>query len=440
MASKGGIGTFVTEDHELATDSLDLFTPPTVEGTQIAGKVQTYYLHGPITNSGPYEFIIPNDSNDFTQLDFTQLHGCCEVTKADGTVLAEADKVSVINNFPQTLFKQIELYLNNVCVSDLTAPTYPYKTFIENHLTYDNDLKTTTLEAKEMYIKDTVGKESAIATGLADTKSGLSLRKVLIQGKKIFFDMKIHLDFLQSKRYLLPGVEMKLKLIRNDDAFSIMADAVGPKIKMNSLELKVRRITIDPMVATAIESRLATTPALYPIAQSKIKTYLLNSGIQSQQISQITRGKLPRSFIIGFVSAASYDGSITTNPFIFKHFNLNYLQVFVNGEPIFMKAMTPKWDDGSYVEQYTWFQNNIGLHQHVSNGITLDEYRSNTCLFPFDLTPDWCNNVYGHGSEQGAIDISIAFTKPLTENVMMLFYATYDETVVIDKDRNISIV
>ena len=109
MANKSGIGTFVTDEFELATDSLDLFSVPAIDQSQISGRTQTYYLHGHINDSGPYEIIMPNDSNEFTQLDSIRLNGEVEIVKADNSALAEADVVSVVNNFPQTLFRQVEI-------------------------------------------------------------------------------------------------------------------------------------------------------------------------------------------------------------------------------------------------------------------------------------------------------------------------------------------
>ena len=439
MANKSGVGTFVNEEFELATDSLDLFSVPSVEQAQISGRTQTYYLHGHINDAGPYEIIMPNDSNEYTQLDSIRLCGEVEVVKADNTDLADADVVSVVNNFPQTLFRQVEVYLNNTCVNDLSTPTYPYKAYLENHLSYDRDVKLTTLRAREMYIADGVGTEESVADAIKLATGGIKLRSVLIKGKKVFFDMKLHIDFLQSRRHLIPGVEMKFKFIRNDDKFSLLAAAAGPKIKIHHLELTARKIVIDPVVANAIETKLSSTPVCYPIAHSKIKNFLLNANTQSQHVAQIYRGKLPRSFIMCMVPAKAYDGDITSNPFVFKHFDLNYFNVFINGDPIHPKAIQPKWDDGSCLKQYSWMLYNIGLHQNASNAITFEDFKSNSVFFPYDLTPDLCNSYYAHGVENGTIDVSLAFKNPIPANVMLLFFATFDEAVVIDKARNVTL-
>jgi len=204
--------------------------------------------------------------------------------------------------------------------------------------------------------------------------------------------------------------------------------------------LNVRKITVEPMVSAAIEAKLSSTPIIYPVAHSKIKTFLINTGIKTLNISNIIRGKLPRSFILSFVTAKGCDGACTHDPFLFENFGINYMNLFINGDPIHAKAIQPDWDNGNIVKQYSWLLDNIGLHQHVSNGITLDEFKSNSCFFPYDLTPDLCNSYNSHGIEQGNLDINLGFKTELTENIIMIVYATYDECVTIDKSRNVTVV
>ena len=437
MADKSGVGTLVNELHELATDSLDLFTFPSVEQAQISGRTQTYYLHGTLTDTGPFEFHMPNESNEYTKLDSIRLYGEVEVVKADNNALTAGELVSVVNNFPQTLFRQVECTLNNVCVNDLSTNTYAYKAFLENHLSYGNDMKKTTLRSREMYYKDA---EGTLAEQFANAESGVAKRKLEITGKTVRFDMPLHIDFLHTNRYLIPGVEMKIKLQVNDTNFCLITEAAGPKIKFKALELTARKIIVDPAVSASIENALNSKQACYPVAHSKIKTHLLNSGTQSHNLSQVFRGKLPRSFIIGMVSSKAFDGAHNANGFKFEHFDLKQLQVFVDGEPIHPKAMEPEWEDNKMIKQYSWFLDNIGLHNKDTVGITLEDFKSHSCFFPYDLSPDLCNAYYSHGTKQGTIDVSLSFKAPLKENVTVLFYATFDEAVTIDKLRNVTVI
>ena len=443
MPDTKGVGTYVNELYEgNASDSIvDLFNSPPVDLIQIHGREQTVYPTANLTD-GPIEFLIPTDFTDFTALDKTRLEGEIEICKiSDGSEFANTDKVSICNLLPHSLFKQIECSINEFQVNDLSTPTYPYKAYIETHLTYNEEMKNTTLKDCEFYIKDTPGKEHSTAiTG--DTKNdGFVNRQALFlgAGKKMHFSIVPHIDFFHCPRYLIPGCDVKLKFIRNDDTFSLIEDTAVAKIKLNNLRLKVRRITLAPEVSSKVESLLNSDTAKYPICASKIKTWLINSGTKSTVISQMVRGKLPRSFILGFINAKSVDSNIAKNPFVFEHFKLNYLNVQVNAEPINNPVLQPNYATENYTREYAWFLDNLGLHQNLTIGITKEDFKHNSCFYPFDLSPDLNNNITLHGIESGTIDAHIGFETALTENIYLMMIASYDEIISIDKNRNVTI-
>jgi hypothetical protein len=255
MPDTKGIGTFVTDEHELATDGIDLFGVPQAEVSIVHGKNITIYPSGPITDDGNFEFILPNDSNEYTMLHRTTIYGEVEVLKKDGTALvAGTDSVSCVNNFPQALFQQISVYLNGQQINDLSTQTYGFKAFIESHLTYDTNIKETTLAATEMYIKDKVGEETNFATAIAKGASGMKKRSDKITGKRVYFDIVPHVDFLQSTKFLLPGVEMIVKLKQNSPDFCLIHNgAAGDYIvKVHKLHMCTRRVTLDPRVASTL--------------------------------------------------------------------------------------------------------------------------------------------------------------------------------------------
>lgn len=441
MGDKQGIGTFVNEAHELATDTLDLFSVPPVESALIHGKQVTVYPASVLTSQGPIEFIITSDSTDFTALNQTRLEGEVEITKPDGNAIGDGDKISICNLFPQSLFKQIECSIKGFQINDLSTPTYHYKSYIETHLTFPEDVKSTRLKACSLYVKDDVGVENSkllADTDAAKANKGFVQRKAFFKGKKLFFSVPLHIDFFQCPRLLIPGCEVKLKFIRSDDNFSFITDNVDAKITLNNLVLKIRRITADSSILNAIESKLSSTPAIYPICKSVIKSHLLNKGTTNHHISQFIRGKLPRSFILSFVNAKAYDSNRAFNPFVFENFDLNYLNVYINGEPLCPSVFQPDFANDKFTREYQWFNDNIGLQHAGSNGITKEEFKANSCFFPFDLSPDWCNSVYLHGAENGSIDFDIGFKTGPAENIYCLMYASYDEIITIDKNRNVN--
>jgi hypothetical protein len=437
MADKLGLGTFINDSTELTSSGLDVFSVPPVDTTLKEGKMVYYYPITSVTDQGPYEFIVVKDPDHFIHLPLTRLEGELEIVKADGTAVTAEDKCTVANLFPQTIFKQVECELNGTEVCDLSTPTYAYKSFFETHLTYGQSAKDTHLYCS-MYHKDTPGKETAVD----GTNLGAKARKDRTQLKKIPFSNIIHSDFFQCHKYLIPNTEIKLKFIRNLDSFSLIGEAgKAYKIKVNSLRLAIRKIKIDPAYQQTIEAQLATTPALYNVTQSKIKTFNIPSGISSLEVPNIIQGNLPRSVHIGFVTSGSFNGSINTNPFNFGNQGINNFNIKINGIPVRSVPFTPDFTgDGALIE-YRWFMDNCGIqHENETNGITYEDFVNNTAIWNFDLTADLCNSFHLHETKTGSMDVTIGFKAPTTTNLYMIVYSCYNSAIAIDADRNVRLI
>lgn len=434
--SKAGVGTLVAEAHEMGANTLDMFSGPILDTSLIHGKTLTIYPSSVLTDTGPYDFIIPSDGVDFTDLPFTRLEGAIEIVKSDGTKLTDSDLNAYVNLLPHSLFKQVEVSINGQQVSDLSTPTYAYKCFIETLLSYPEDVKSTSLML-EHFNKDTLGEESVYK------KSCISFAKrhKAAAAGKIYFSIILHSDLFHSEKYLLPGCEIRLKFIRNADSFSLLGDTLLSKIKIHDLRLQIRRVTVDPSILDQIESGLSSKPALFPITSSKIRTYTIHKDMKMDRVANVFRGILPRSIIVGFVKTKAFDGAIDGNPFIFEHFDLNQFQLYINGEPHFSQPLQPDFTTGNYFREYRWFLDNVGLgHGFNSIGLSMDEFKTNSFFIPIDLTPNLCNGVDLTIPQEGFVDIMLGFKTSLTENVTMIVYASFNEVLTIDKVRNITVV
>ena len=435
--SKAGVGTFITENHELASSGLALFDQPIIDSSLLQGKFITIYPSSVLQDNGPFDFIIPSDGQDFTDLPFTRLEGCIEIVSSDGTKLKDADLNAYVNLLPQSLFKQIEVSVNNTQIADLSTPTYAFKSYIETVLTYPKDAKETTL-LLEHFNKDTLEKENIFT--LLNSIS-FNKRNQFAKKGKIYFSMLLHIDFFHSTKLLLPGCEIKLKFIRNSDTFSLLGDTLQAKIKFHELKLMIRRVTVEPTIASKIEDAINKTPAIYPITQSKIKTFLIPKDVRQERISNIFRGVLPRSIIVGFVTTDAANGTINANPFKFEHFKLNHFQMYINGDPLLTEAFQPDFANSKFFREYRWFMDNLGwAHDKESNGVTMEEFKTNTFFLPFDLSPDLSNGATLSQLKEGSLDVLVSFNENLAQNVQMIVFATFNELLLIDKDRNVTLV
>lgn len=435
--SKAGVGTFITENHELASSGLALFDQPIIDSSLLHGKFITIYPSSILQDNGPFDFIVPSDGQDFTDLPFTRLEGCIEILNTAGAALTDTDINAYVNLLPQSLFKQIEVSVNNTQIADLSTPTYAFKSFIETMLTFPKDVKETTLMLEHFH-KDTLDKENIFT--LLNSLSFNTRYKRAAAGK-IYFSILLHIDFFHSTKLLLPGCEIKLKFIRNSDEFSLLGDTLQSKIKIHELKLLIRRVTVEPTIASKIEDAINKTPAIYPITQSKIKTFMIPKDVRQERISNIFRGVLPRSVIIGFVSTDAANGAINANPFKFENFNLNHFQIYINGDPHLTEAFQPNFKQLNFYREYRWFMDNLGwAHDKDSNGVTLEEFKTNTFFLPFDLSPDLSNGATLSQLKEGSLDVLVSFEENLPKNIQMIVFATFNELLLVDKDRNVTLV
>ena len=102
--------------------------------------------------------------------------------------------------------------------------TYPHRAMLATLLSYGDDAKKTQLTS-ELFYADEAGKVDTVPFGgdAAARNSGLMKRATFTATSNVV-DMigRIHADIFFQDRYLINEVNVKIKLVRSKDAFSIM--------------------------------------------------------------------------------------------------------------------------------------------------------------------------------------------------------------------------
>lgn len=432
-----GLGSKVVELSEEMSGGLNIFEAPPKDTSILSGKTVVHHLSTAINeNTTVFEFVVPAENHEYIYLPMTRIEGEIEIKKKDNTAIVGADQMTTVNQFATSFFKQVECEINGVQVADLTSPTYHYKAFLEHELTYCNDVKETVSRCL-FYHWERAGKEEDL------TDDGLLNRRgYIIDGKgSVHFSAPIYLDFFDSARYLIPGAVIKLRFIRNPDTMCFIATTDDYKAVVKSLKLTTRKLTVHPAIVEQHREIIQKQPAVYPIAQSKIKTYGISQGQSSATLSGIFMGKLPRFALIGFVKSDAFNGTISTNPFVFKHFNVNYVGLTVNGLPMPSTVLQPDFESQNCIREYRHFLDNLGVAtDNAGFNICFNRFLNNMSLFTYDFSPDLCNNYHDHPDNSGYVSLDLRFAKPLPTNITVIVYATYNESLLIDRDGNVTLV
>ena len=409
--------------------------PPTMTAME-EGEWIEHYPIAALNNSAPIEFIIPSQTEKWTDLNQSFLYLKVKVTKADGTNLEDDTSTSVVNNLLHSLFTSIDLYLNNKLVTS-NSDTYPYRAYIEHLLSYNTSSKDTQLRAMSLWAEDTAGHMQANTHDGANV--GLKTRRSRIHESRVCeLAGRLHLDIALQEKYLPNGIEMRLRLNKTSNAFHMFGQAEG-KLHILQASMNVRTVQLLPVVANDLNREIAMHNMKIPIRRVEVKTFTIPVGLRSKIEDHLFQGQLPKRLIIGMVRNSHMNGEFTSNPFDFQHFGLTKLDVAVNGTSIHNKPFEPDFENGNYLQSYmSLYQATGALGQNRSMGISLEAYGAGYTLWGYDLTADQgCEEGQLHPIRTGNIRLELQFGANLANVINVIVYAEYDNQITINSLREV---
>ena len=136
--SSEGLAGFGFDEHDLLQSATNLHAKTLRENSLKYGKTATYFIPpGKLEGGGPYELVIPSMDTEWTVGESGLMYGKFKVVKT-GTGGTEtectSEDYSLINLAPNSMFKQLELYVGNTNVIDQSVSAYHYKCITESLL------------------------------------------------------------------------------------------------------------------------------------------------------------------------------------------------------------------------------------------------------------------------------------------------------------------
>ena len=138
--------------NDQAPDALNCFSVPK---NQIAVTGHHYEDIRPVSQfqQTPLEFETNLQGDSYTNLSRSKLFLKVKILKADGSRLDAAAKVTPVNLFFHSLFKQVDVYFNRTLVSS-SGDNYAIKSYIKTLFNTTGVEKATALQS-QMFYKDT---------------------------------------------------------------------------------------------------------------------------------------------------------------------------------------------------------------------------------------------------------------------------------------------
>ena len=167
------------------------------------------------------------------------------------------------------------------------------------------------------------------------------------------------------------------------------------------------------------------------------------AGLGSIAFDNVLTSALPDLVIMGLVHDDTFVGGYhQPSPFHFQHFNVNRVDMKVNGTQKPSGGYTPNWENGNYIKDYWTFLSELGYQTgdkcaHISP----IEWEFGYTLFAFRLTPEPIGSrVAGPRThaKTGNARLELSFAQPTPHNIKIVLM--YQSPAVLEIDLFYNVV
>jgi len=432
-----------------AVEQLDLFKTALVQTSIVSKKSFEVRPLSLLNTGGHVDFIITSAINEYTKLDETTIYAKFNVSlsRKDNTnvEIADWDKVSIVNNFLNSLFTQVDLSIGETQTT-LSLQTYPYRSYFELLLGSKEESRNVYL-SNCGFFKDEMDLANTPITSRQELISYKRPRDAttdvsIFKGKTCELEGKLHLDLAMQPKSVLGGTTLKIKLVPNKPEyyFMISDDNLTAKIEFQDIHLNVVKETVTNNIVTAHRAALNVSPARYIISRNEVRSFTIDNGVTGKNLENVITGNMPRSIFVALISNDAYNGNYKKNPYYFHHYNVNSICCYLNGEPYPLRALTPDFKNNIYLREYFGLLRSTNqLNNNVKTFISKKDYKNGYTIFAFDLSADHSEGYYTSGyvnqPKQGVLRIEIKFSKATTETINALIFSEFDNQINILEDR-----
>jgi len=154
--------------------------------------------------------------------------------------------------------------------------------------------------------------------------------------------------------------------------------------------------------------------ALYNMTRVELKTFTFSAGSKSLSVDNAVLGHVPKRLLFTMVKNADFTGSMETNPYKFRHYDISDFSLFVNGKQFPNEGLSQGMDhEKTFAMGYrTLFEVSGIHHSNAAHQTTHDMFVTGYFMLLFDLSHHRGVSV-GRTSQtkQGNIRVVLKFAK-----------------------------
>ena len=384
---------------------------------------------------------------DFIDLSESYVEIQFQVICDAGSIIA-GDNLALTNNFAHGMWSTIRLTdKSGRPLSNLDEQRYPYQAMLLTLLGKNRGWGEGAGQLEGWY-PDTAAHFEA----KGDTNPGFLARKHLVVAANaqtaapvVTVCFRPYLGMFQQRRLLLSDMSLRLSLTRAKPEFVLISAAVvaGARIRLTSAKWFVKRVELTPAATNFNIEMLSRGRALYPIDRTLFYQQQF-TGVTSFKLKDIWSGPMPSHVVVGILSATSFAGHSTQNPYNFPNYGLTKIQLTAGSREIPKNAFEPVFNGtdtaGANVVRELLSTLEISGKAWGSEGNLLDlaNYVGGQSIYAFDLTADGSAGAHWSLTHRGALTISGTFAVAPGHAVTVIAIGMVSSVIEIGADRSIT--
>ena len=427
---------FHTKSSVATIPQFDLWGLPPTQVSVEEDVVTEYYPVAPVSDNSPLEFVFKTGVDEYLNFNEMYLYLKCQAKLHKGTgnlSFTDWDKVKPVQYLLHSMFNKVDVTIGGKVVTQ-SPQLYHYKSYLEALLSFSDDAKKSYMSAS-LWTKQDKDRTKVIKAATPTDENG----------KEFEMMGRLHLDFTYTGKFLIGGVEVRIKLNREDPKFFINTEdpSKKPEIIIKEAVLVVHKSKATRMLLEGHQAAHAVAPCVYPITRSEMTFKTILNGSQDAPLDNILIGEMPRRMFVMLVSATAFNGNYGKDPYKFDHYNVSQMSAFIDGTQYPKQAYAPNFDADMYTKVY------MGLYQALNQNLTdshaqisYEEFKNNNSIFAFNFSPDLSDGpgMAGHVSpkQEGTLRLYIRFKNALPEAINVLMYMEFDSYIEIHQNRAVT--
>lgn len=351
----------------------------------------------------------------YIDLNTVSLYVKGKLKKTDGTDLVKGTAVVLANNSMHSLISDVYLYIGKNQLEIYTG-NYPHKAYI-TQLFNDSDTHLN-LSGFEY--------ESKGATAIISQQERGSWTN---ESRTCEFYGKMLLPLFNTNGYLLPDVQVKMKLRLSDEKFYVITDATNKdtsfKFNIEDIYMHVTYVKIDPSLTPDLKTLTELHPATFYFDNLICRQFTISKNTNMTFINKCFEGTLPSKIMICFYSQSQLSGAREESPTLTEDTNVKTIQLIMNG--IVVREHIVDWTNSLYIQSYKEFLDFFRVKGNESK-VSRNMFKTGYRMYCFNLFDNKYNDkcakdTYEQSLFGGVMSLNITFNGNITKDLVCMVFA-----------------